>query len=441
MNLRKFSTQLDFVCSRLGALQCRYRVSRCCWRTAFSCSHYHHRGIMTRRGREEGGSSMAMRGDGQRKDQQERDEGSVNGALPKVLVLTGATAVGKTQLSLQLAKDLDAEIISADSVQVYKGLNIGSDKIMEHARQGIPHHLIDIMDPKDDFSAGDFYYAARDAIEDIVKRGKTPIVVGGTGFYLKWLVCGKPSTPIATKESEENVRLALDQAFEQAAKEKEQEKDVGLLSMEEKWTAGVELVRSLGDKESADRLEHQETNNWYRMTRVLDILLQRPGKTLAELDADAAIPPDYDFTCIFLHRPRITLYRRIDERVEHMLCQGLLTETAEKLTSKGLEPDTNCATRAIGYRQAMKYLQQIQSLENPSEGVADTNIIQLAKDIQNASRQLCHRQMNWFRKDSKFKWITADQDEEQLVKEIMNMYYKGEQTTNEWSEAGQAYQG
>jgi len=248
-------------------------------------------------------------------------------------------------------------------------------QVMEHERQGILHHLIDIMDPKDDFSAGDFYYAARDAIEDVVKRGKTPIVVGGTGFYLKWLVCGKPSTPIATKESEENVRLALEQAFSQVAKEKEtkQEEDVEVLSTEEKWKAGVALVRSLGDKETADRLEHQETNNWYRMTRVLDILLQSPGKTLAELDTDAATPPDYDFRCIFLHRPRITLYRRIDERVEHMLCQGLLTETAEKLTFKGLEPDTNCATRAIGYRQAMKYLQHI--LENPSEAISEKDIV------------------------------------------------------------------
>ena len=260
---------------------------------------------------------------------------------------------------------------------------------MESERQGIPHHLIDIMDPKDDFSAGDFYYAARDAIEDVLKRGKTPMVVGGTGFYLKWLVCGKPSTPIATKESEENVRLALEQAFEKAAKEKkgiqieedQHEKEL-LLTMEEKWKAGVELVRQLGDTEAANRLEHQETNNWYRMNRVLDILMQRPGKTLAELDADAATPPDYDFRCIFLHRPRITLYRRIDERVEHMLCQGLLTETAEKLTSKGLEPDTNCATRAIGYRQAMKYLQRLHSLEDPSEAITEKEIVRFYTTVE-----------------------------------------------------------
>lgn len=313
---------------------------------------------------------------------------------PKVLVLTGPTAVGKTAVSLQLAKRLGGEIISADSVQVYKGLDVGSDKIPVSQRMGIPHHLIDILDPSDEFSAGDFYHKARQATADILSRGKTPIVVGGTGFYLRWFILGKPSTPPATQKSEEAAHEALNDAW--TALQRKLGRD---LEDEERWGAGVEVVEKLGDIETAKRLK-SEPNNYYRLIRVVDILLQSPGKTLEELNLNEAAPLDYDFRCYFLSRPREQLYRRIDARVEDMMLSGLMDEVRRELVVRGLEPDTNCATRAIGYRQALNFLKS-------PEKITEQRVIQLAKDIQTASRKLCHRQLSWFRDDTMFRWIDA----------------------------------
>ncbi|GAB4815723.1 hypothetical protein N2152v2_002769 [Parachlorella kessleri] len=193
------------------------------------------------------------------------------GLKPKVLILTGPTAVGKTKASLALAERLNGEIISADSVQVYRGLDVGSDKIpvaerrsIPHhlldilepqamipmaERRGIPHHLLDILEPSQDFSAGDFYRLARQAAAEVLQRGRTPIVVGGTGFYLRWFIFGRPATPAASPQSEANARERLEQAYavaRAAAGGRE-------LSEAEKWEAGVAVVEALGDPESATR--------------------------------------------------------------------------------------------------------------------------------------------------------------------------------------------
>ena len=333
----------------------------------------------------------------------------------KVLVLTGPTAVGKTATSIQIAKMLGGEIISADSVQVYRGLDIGSAKITQEM-DGVVHHCIDILDPREEFSAGVFHSIATETIQDIVRRGKTPIVVGGTGFYLKWLVSGRPSTPASTKESEREVQKRLEESFENKAKA------VGhVLTASERWEVGVELVRSLGDDETADRLMYQEVNNWYRMNRVVDILLQAPGKTLAELDAESGGTPLYDFRCIYLTRDRVEMYRRIDERVEIMLVGGLVRETVEKLSSH-VEPDSNCATRAIGYRQTMEFIDRMRREKKQNHDFVCTgdDIIQLAKEIQAASRKLCHRQMHWFRKEDCFKWVAATGDPVGDILQIWN---------------------
>lgn len=323
----------------------------------------------------------------------------------RVLVITGPTAVGKTAASLRIAKMLQGEIISADSVQVYKGLDIGSAKITKDEMDGVPHHCIDILDPKDEFSAGLFHKIAMETIESIVARGKTPIVVGGTGFYLKWLVSGRPSTPASTKESEHVVQERLAACFEDKARAMGRASG-DMLTPEEQWEVGVDLVRKLGDEETADRLLHQEVNNWYRMNRVVDILLQAPGKTLADLDAQDGGSPVYDFRCCYVTRNRVELYRRIDERVEIMLSDGLIKETVEKVSH--VPCDSNCATRAIGYRQTLQFLQRMRTRACQDNGmICGDDIIQLAKEIQSASRKLCHRQMHWFRKEDAFHWIDA----------------------------------
>lgn len=352
-------------------------------------------------------------------------------AKPKVLVITGPTAVGKTAISLTLAERLNGEIISADSVQVYKALDIGSDKISVAERRNIPHHLLDVFDPKDEFSAGQFYSLARAATADILSRGKTPIVVGGTGFYLRWYILGKPSTPPASKDSEAAAEAALAKAWADALQEKNQKKNSSSESLteEEKWNAGVNLIKNLGDIESADRLRN-ESNNYYRLQRVVDILLQSPGKTLRDLNLNEAAPLDFDFRCYFLTRPRIELYRRIDSRVEDMVASGVIAETSRELLKKGLQANRNCSTRAIGYRQVLEYLDKAKTntiiknknIAAPIIPLSESGIVELARNIQTASRQLCHKQLSWFRDDPLFKWIDASQGQKETVDQILELY-------------------
>jgi tRNA dimethylallyltransferase len=135
----------------------------------------------------------------------------MSSARERIIIITGPTAVGKSKLGVALARRLDGEVISADSVQVYSRLDVGSDKITVEDRQGVPHHLIDILEPTAEFSAGDFYHAARAAASDALSRGKLPILVGGTGFYLRWFIFGKASTPASNPETAEKVDQMIQQ--------------------------------------------------------------------------------------------------------------------------------------------------------------------------------------------------------------------------------------
>jgi tRNA dimethylallyltransferase len=201
------------------------------------------------------------------------------------------------------------------------------------------------------------------------------------------------------------------------------------LTEEEKWTAGVNVIASLGDTESAERLRN-ESNNYYRLQRVVDILLQSPGKTLKDLNLNEAAPLDFDFRCYFLTRPRIELYRRIDSRVEEMVSNGVIEETSKELLKKGLQANRTCSTRAIGYRQVLEYLDKAKSRTNlinrnmatPIVPLSEGGIVQLAREIQSASRQLCHKQLSWFRDDSLFKWIDAAQGQKETVDQILELY-------------------
>ncbi|DBA85626.1 TPA: hypothetical protein ACH3X1_005203 [Trebouxia sp. C0004] len=328
-------------------------------------------------------------------------------ALPQVIVLTGPTAVGKTQLSLALAQQLRGEIISADSVQVYKGLDIGSDKISVSERLGVPHHLLDILPADAEFSAGHFYEAARAAIQDILQRGRVPIVVGGTGLYLRWLVHGRPRTPKSEPVMAARAQEALDQVWAEA----EQSKGFKLTDTE-KWEAGTALIAKSGDPAAAERVS-AETNNYYRLVRVLEIIMHT-GKPLAEFEPPADAPLDYDFRCFFLQRPRLELFQRIDLRVEQMVDRGLLQE-AQWMLDQGIRPDSACAGRAIGYRHALLALEHWHS--HPEEATS-AQLVKMVKDVQQASRQLNKRQMTWFRDDPMYLWLDAKQPVDKLVGQI-----------------------
>lgn len=382
-------------------------------------------------GEGKGGSYVESTGRSSVVDRQRQRE-SATGNLPKVLVLTGPTAVGKTATSISLAKALNGEIISADSVQVYRGLDIGTAKVTEEEMDGVPHHCIDILDVHDEFSAGMFHGMAERLIEDVLGRGKTPIVCGGTGLYLRWLVQGRPNTPMATPESERAVKRRLMELFvaeglttsaetmgtttETSSSENDNKNEI-----ERKWDVAVELVASLGDEETAERLRVQERMNWYRMHRVLDILMQCPGKTLRELDRQQNEDPKYDFRCFFLVRDRVELYRRIDYRVELMVSQGLLTETYEQLHDfLGVEDDDQmtCASRSIGYRDILKFLwERAQPDGGGPESVGEEDVLMLTKLTQASTRQYSHRQMKWFRSEAGFRWLLVSDEKDAGEKE------------------------
>ncbi|KAK4486658.1 hypothetical protein RD792_006716 [Penstemon davidsonii] len=247
----------------------------------------------------------------------------------KVVVISGPTGAGKSRLSLELAKRLNGEIISADSVQVYKGLDIGSAKPSSAERQEVPHHLVDILHPSDDYSVGQFYEDARQLTREILSRGRVPIVTGGTGLYLRWFIYGKPDVPKSSPEITLEVNSEL-----------------GNLQRDGDWDAAIDLVIKAGDP----GVQSLATNDWYRLRRRLEILkssgaspsaFQVPYNSFkenfetSELDDSSGIIAsaaelqesnstkdlDYDFNCFFLSTQRLDLYRALDFRCEDM-CLG-----------------------------------------------------------------------------------------------------------------------
>ncbi|KAJ3672275.1 hypothetical protein LUZ60_006996 [Juncus effusus] len=337
---------------------------------------------------------------------------------PKVIVISGPTGAGKSQLALQLAKRLNGEIISADSVQVYRGLDIGSAKPSLADRAQVKHYLVDILHPLEDYSAGQFYRDAREATESVLKRGFVPIVTGGTGLYLRWYMYGKPGVPKATGEAATSARS-----------------DLETLQANGDWDKAVELLIQSGDPTAGTI----PTNNWYRLSRRLEILRSSGGYPPSsfqvpydqfrtdlkaddlDLDYDDL---DYEFICIFLTRQRIELYRSIDLRCEEMVMDlnGLLYE-ASWLLDIGLKPNKNSATRSIGYRQAMDYL----SVCRKNNGKSDSDeFYEFLHGFQRASRNYAKRQMTWARNERIYKWVDGSANFEEILGFVCKCYEEEE---------------
>lgn len=280
-------------------------------------------------------------------------------------------------------------------------------QVPKEKRLGIPHHLLDIRDPEEDFSAGDFYEAARQATEDIIRRGKVPVVVGGTGFYLHWYIHGKPHTPPPSKASEEKALAMMEAAWHEVEARQGCPPDP-----DQKWNVAVDLIAQLGDPEAAE-LRRQEKNNYYRIQRTLQVLLEKPGSRMSDLGVDTEQPLDYDFRCFFLNAPRLALYDRIMQRVEEMVVGGLIDE-AMMLMRRGLRANQNMACRAIGYRQTLELLEAAASRGH----VSDQDVVQLVLDIATASRNLVKSQCTWFRDEQLFHWVDASRPMEEVVEYI-----------------------
>jgi len=224
-------------------------------------------------------------------------------ASRRVVVLAGPTAVGKSSLGLRLCETLPGELISVDSVQVYRGLRIGANKPSAAEQARVPHHLIDVADLQDEFTAGRFYRDALTAVESVLSRGKTPVLVGGTSMYLRWLVHGRPTAPPADPAVSAAAHEVL-QGFQAAGD----------------WESGLERLRAL-DPERAQQILK---NDWYRLHRAIVVAMQTQSQAASlplpdDPDGLDALRASLDMRCFFLTAPRVPLCRRIDARCADML--------------------------------------------------------------------------------------------------------------------------
>lgn len=304
---------------------------------------------------------------------------------PVIGLIVGPTASGKTAASAHLAKRLNAEIISADSVQVYKELDIGSAKPTVEERQGIPHHLMDELDinsPK--FSVAEFQRMAMDAIADITARGKYPLIVGGTGLYVNSLTYPLDFTSLP---GDETLRSELNRA-------------------EEENPGSVYAMLKAEDPAAAERIH---PNNLKRVIRALEVV-RLTGKGMDEHGGDFAnrqekeIP--YQPRMVGITYPREKLYERINLRVDIMLREGLLEE-ARCIFDKGYDLSLP-SLQGLGYRQLFRHFQGSCTLEEAVEA------------IKNETRHFAKRQMTWFKRDNRIVWFDASEyaDAEKMYDEM-----------------------
>lgn len=290
---------------------------------------------------------------------------------PPLGIILGPTASGKTALGVQVAKRLGAEIISADSIQIYRGLDIGSAKPTQEEMKGIPHHMLNVVEvdgPK--FSVAAYQQQARAIIHGLQQANIFPLVVGGTGLYISAL-----TSPLNFTET------AGDETLRRALQAQEQQQPGSLYA---------KLQRE--DPASAQRLH---PNDIKRIVRALEVK-QLTGKPIGAAFAQAASAPcPYDLTMVGLTMPRPLLYARIEQRVDQMLEQGLVEE-ARSIWEKGLDPALP-ALQGLGYKQLFAYFAGNYSLE---EAVAA---------IKQETRHFAKRQMTWFRRDARIHWLDITQ--------------------------------
>ncbi|MFS0823524.1 tRNA (adenosine(37)-N6)-dimethylallyltransferase MiaA [Bacillus sp. 1P02SD] len=300
----------------------------------------------------------------------------------KLVVLIGPTAVGKTKLSIELAKKLNAEIISGDSMQIYKGMDIGTAKISIDEMEGIPHHLIDIKEPHENFSVAEFQAAVRKLISDIHSRGKLPMIVGGTGLYIQSVIYDYQFTDDA---SNPEYRKTLEQ----------QANDNGVDSL-------YQELKEI-DPESAERIH---PNNIRRVIRALEIF-KSTGKTMTEYMKEQKQELIYDVALVGLTMDRDKLYDRINDRVDLMIESGLLEEVST-FHSQGLR---ECQSiQAIGYKELYRYLEGLLSLE------------EAISELKQNTRRYAKRQLTWFRNKMDVKWF--DMTGKNGFEEKFNEIYK-----------------
>ena len=286
---------------------------------------------------------------------------------PTMICIAGPTASGKTALAVALAKELNAEVVSCDSMQIYKGMDIGTAKPTIEEMDGIPHHMLDVVSPNEDFSVSRYCEMATPLVEDIIARGKTAIVAGGTGLYMDALVKGNTFAPYPSTGMREKLEQQAD---------------------EEGMEAMLKLLESI-DPDSAKKLHLKDRK---RVIRALEVYYETGETITAHNLKTQAIPPKFQPVWFGLEdENRADLYDRIDRRVEIMLQDGLIQEIQSLLDSGISEKST--AMQAIGYKEF------VDALSGRSD--MDTAIAL----VQQASRHYAKRQLTWFRRNPNIHWL------------------------------------
>ena len=287
---------------------------------------------------------------------------------PKILVITGPTASGKTWLAVELAKRYNGEVVSADSMQIYRRMDIGTAKPTAEEMGGVPHHMIDVADPEEDFSVARYVDMAAACVEDVLSRGKLPVLAGGTGLYIDSLLSGRT---FAAFDEASPLRAELEERY---ARE-----------------GGEALLRELAraDPDAAARLH---PNDAKRIVRALEVWLTTGRTITAHNEETRAIPPRYDALTLTLdYERREDMWERIDRRVDKMMADGL-EEEVRALLDSGI-PAKCTAMQAIGYKEMVSALR------------GEATAAEAAEEIKLRSRQYAKRQRTWFRRNTQAKQL------------------------------------
>lgn len=298
---------------------------------------------------------------------------------PKVVVICGPTASGKTSLGVELAKKINGEVVSADSMQIYKDMTIGTAKPTPEETQGIKHYLIDFVSPDERYSVADFKKDAKTAIKEILSKGKVPIVVGGTGLYIDSLIYEIEYPNI---EYDDKYRKSLEQIAEKE---------------------GLEKLYKKAKEIDPEAIAKISANDQKRILRILEIY-HATGKNKTQQEVDSRKEVEYDYRVFAIKWEREELYERINRRVDIMIDQGLIDEV-ENVKNKYNKFPT--AMQGLGYKEVVDYLDGLYSKE------------EMIDKIKMETRRYAKRQMTWFRKNKQTIWLDGKNDVQNNLKIIL----------------------
>lgn len=305
---------------------------------------------------------------------------------PPLLVLTGPTAVGKTKLSISLAKVINGEIISADSMQVYRHMDIGSAKIRKEEMEGVPHYLVDVLEPEEEFHIVKFQQMAKEAMKEIYSRNKIPILVGGTGFYIQ--------------------SVTKDIDFTEAEQENAYRQELEALALEKGSAFLHEKLREV-DPQSAEEIHE---NNVKRVIRALEFYEQN-GFPISQHNAEQKQRQSpYQLAYFVLNAPRPLLYERIDRRVDEMIQEGLVKEV-QTLKERGCHRGM-VSMQGLGYKEILDYLEGNCSLE------------EAVRILKRDTRHFAKRQITWFKREEDVTWVNKDDfdyNEEKILEYMLSV--------------------